>query len=66
MLLARFEKQDCRCDRDKYPNLKWNKESKKWEIEQGFTKDQLQEKSRRILEITSKLQELLFFEDFEE
>ena len=57
LLLARFEKQNCiLCKDDSYPNLKWNKESKKWEIEQGFTKDQLPWKSRHILEKTSKLQ----------
>ena len=67
LLLARYERQNCRlCENDTYPNLKWNEESKKWEIEQGFTIDHLPEESREILEITSKLRELLFFEDFEE
>ena len=58
LLLARYEKQNCfdSCKNKSYPNLKWNKESKKWDIEQGFTKDQLPEKSRQILEETSKLQ----------
>ena len=57
LLLASFERQNCpHCKNKSYPNLKWNKESKKWEIEQGFTKDQLPKKSRRILKKTSKLQ----------
>ena len=57
LLLARYERQNCyQCKNKSYPNLKWNKESKKWEIEQGFTKDQLPQKSRNILEKTSKLQ----------
>ena len=55
LLLARYERQNC-CKNKSYPNLKWNKESKKWEIEQGFTMDQLPEESREILEETSKLQ----------
>ena len=43
LLLARYEKQNCfLCENKSYPNLKWNKESKKWEIEQGFTKDHYQ------------------------
>ena len=56
LLLARYERQNCfLCKNKIYPNLKWNKESKKWEIEQGFTMDQLPEKSRQIFEETSKL-----------
>ena len=62
LLLAKYEKQNC-CQNKSYPNLKWNNESKKWEIEQGFTIDHLPEESREILEITSKLRELLFLED---
>ena len=57
LLLARYERQNCiYCEDESYPNLKWNKESKKWEIEQGFTMDQLPEESREILELTSELQ----------
>ena len=56
LLLARFERQDCDlCEDDNHPNLKWNQEFKKWEIEQDFFKNQLPEKSRRILKKTSKL-----------
>ena len=57
LLLPRYERQNCidSCKNESYPNLKWNKESKKWEIEQGFTMDQLPEESRQILEKTSKL-----------
>ena len=55
LLLARFEQQNCIFCKESYPNLKWNKESKKWAIEQGFTMDQLPEESRQILEKTSKL-----------
>ena len=65
LLLARFANQNCYlCIYDNYPNLKWNQESNKWEIEQGFTIDQLPERSKRILRKTSKLRELLLFEDF--
>ena len=62
LLLARYERQNCGddCKNKSYPNLKWNKESKKWEIEQGFTMDQLPEESREILEKTSELPSLLF------
>ena len=57
LLLARYETQNCpNCKNKSYPNLKWNKESKKWEIAQGFTMDQLPKESRKILERTSKLQ----------
>ena len=58
LLLARYERQNCidSCKNESYPNLKWNKESKKWKIEQGFTMDQLPEESKEILEKTSKLQ----------
>ena len=39
LLLARYERQNCGvCKNKSYPNLKWNKESKKWDIEQGFMK----------------------------
>ena len=60
LLLARYERKNqsppCDgCKNDISPNLKWNKISKKWEIEQGFTMDQLPEESRKILERTSKL-----------
>ena len=62
LLLARYEKQNCidSCKNESYPNLKWNNESKKWEIEQGFTKDQLPKESKQILEKTSNLPSLLF------
>ena len=61
LLLARYEKQNCKlCQNWSYPNLKWNKEYKKWEIEQGYTKDQLPEASRQIFEKTSKLTSQLF------
>ena len=61
LLLARYEKQNCCfCGDAIYPNLKWDKESTKWEIEDGITKDQLSEESRGILEKTSELRSLLF------
>ena len=62
LLLVRYEKLNCidYCKNESYPNLKWNKESKKWEIEQGFTKDQLPWNSRQILKETSKLPSLFF------
>ena len=56
-----LEKQNCCfCGDAIYPNLKWDKESTKWEIENGITKDQLSEESRGILEKTSELRSLLF------
>jgi len=53
LLIARFEKQDCFCGNNSYPKIKWNWKSKKWEIEEGFTMDQLPEKSRQVLERTN-------------
>ena len=61
-MIAKYEKENPCCDgvhsfkHFSYPKLKWNKQSKKWEIKKGFTKDQLPEESRQILEETSKLE----------
>ena len=56
LVIARYEKQNCHpCKYASYPNLKWNQDCKKWEIEQGITKEQLPEESREIFEKTSKL-----------
>ena len=57
LLLVRYEHQNCvYCMYTSYPNLKWNKEFKKWEIKQGLTMDQLPKRSREILRKTSKFQ----------
>ena len=56
LVIANYENQDCiKCDDENYPDLKWNEDCKKWEIEQGITIDQLQKESRKIFEKTSKL-----------
>ena len=56
LVIARYDGENCGLCKDaSYPNLKWNKDIKKWEIEQDITLDQLPEESRKIFEKTSKL-----------
>ena len=60
LLRARYEDRHCCTYVSKsYPNLKWNKVDKKWEIEPGITIDQLSEESRKVFEKTSELRKLL-------
>ena len=56
LVLAKYENKNFCCIDDSYPYLKWIKKSKQWKIKKGFTKDQLPEESRKILEETSKLE----------
>ena len=61
LLNIRYENQNCKnyaCfDRfpQRFQNLNWNKEDKKWEIDKGITMDQLPENTKRILKETSAL-----------
>ena len=57
LLLVGYEKQNCpkHCETDNYPSLKWNNESKIWELEYGITKDQLPEESRKTLDASLTL-----------
>ena len=54
LVFAKFEKQNC-CRFTSYPNIRWNMNRRKWELNEGITLNQLREESLQIFEKTSKL-----------